>query len=403
MPDSVDPPSYPPCPDHLLETVRRQLTSRQWVRLEGCPELEDAWKKFQGTEHTCWFLSSGTAAIQAALLGHGIAPGDHVLVPPYTWGATVSAVLGLGAIPVFADIEYESGQMDAGAVRAALSADIKAVIAVHLFGIPAPVDALRQIADEHGIPLVEDASQAHGARLRGRRVGNFGHASAFSCMGLKPLGATEGGMVQFEDPAAAEIAFLYGKHPRGIEAERRQHLEEQGLLDTLQFGWRPSPLSAAILQARLPDLDKENEARRRNARLLRERLRDIPGLRLPEDPEGTEPVYHLLSFLPDEDLPDAEAGRILARAREENLPLFRYIPVPIHHMKRLNPSGYEGPPVLWHAWLRQAGIDYSTTRYPQAERRAARSLEMAWNWIEEDPAAMDRLSDRFAAALRPYQ
>lgn len=403
MPAPVDPPAYPPCPEHLLEAVRRQLTSGQWVRLEGCPELESAWRQFQATGHTCWFVSSGTAALQATLLGHGIAPGDEVLVPPYTWGATVSAVLGLGAIPVFVDIDYETGQVDPAAVRAALTPKTKAILAVHLFGIPAPVDELRGIADAGGLALIEDASQAHGARLQKERVGNFGHASAFSCMGLKPFGATEGGMAQFEDPDAAEVAFLYGKHPRGIEPERRRRLEEENLLDTLQFGWRPSPVSAAILQARLPDLDRENEARRRNARHLRDRLREIPGLRLPDDPEETEPAHHLLSFLPDDDLPDEEAGHILERARGQNLPLFRYIPVPIHRMKRLNPSDYEGPPVLWHAWLRQAGIDYSTTRCPQAERRSSRSLEMAWNWIEEDPEAMDRIADLFAAALHPYQ
>lgn len=399
MHQPLNPPAYPPATNEVIEAVRLQLTSGQWVRLEGCPELESAWQAFQQTDHQCWFLASGTAAIQAALLGHGLQPGDQVVTTPYTWGATVSALLQIGLVPVFADIDYQTGQLDPQAVANAITPQTRAILTVHLFGTPSPTTELRQIAGQHNILLVEDASQAHGATINQQRVGNIGHASAFSTMGLKPLGATEGGLVQFADPQAAENAFLNGKHPRGIDPERIEVLRQQGLLDSLQFGWRPSPISAAILLARLPHLDAENAARRANARYLREQLRPVKGVTLPEEPPHSEPVYHLLSFLFDERFGERELQEIRSRARECHLPLFPYIPVPIHHMKRLDPAGYEGPPVLWHQSLRDSGISYRSAQYPNAEKRCRFSLEMAWNWIREDTASMDLIAEKFQYTL----
>jgi perosamine synthetase len=392
-------PKYPACNDAVIKAVTDQLRSGQWVRLEGAPELESAWERHQGGGHA-WFVSSGTAALQALFLGHGIGPGDAVITTPYSWGASVSAILAIGAVPVFADIDYRTGQIDAQSVGERITGRTRAILAVHLFGIPAPVRELAELARDRGLLLFEDASQAHGAVLHGRRVGGFGDGAAFSCMGLKPLGATEGGLAVFRDAAARERAYLYGRHPRGIAPERVAWLQEQGLLDTLQLGWRPSAVSAAILMARLPDLDRENAARRANARRLRELLRGIPGLAMAEEPPGSEPVYHLLSFTIEPEACPFGKDAALARLREQGLPLFPYIPLPIHRMKRLNPRGYDGPPVLWHRWLAEAGVDYARVQCPEAERRCARALEMPWNFTGEDPEAMRAIATAFRAALQ---
>ena len=391
-------PAYPVNTPEILAAVKAQLDSGLWTRLEGAPELEADWEAFQGGGHA-WFVSSGTDALEAIFLGHEIRPGDEIVTTPYTWGASVAAILSIGAIPVFADICLETGQLDPESVKSCLSPKTRAILAVHLFGIPSPVDKLAQIARENSLYLFEDASQAHGARLHGRRVGTFGDAAAFSCMGMKPLGSTEGGLAVFRDRAARERAYLYGRHPRGIEPDRVAALEKDGLLDTLQLGWRPSAISAAILRARLPHLDRENAGRRRNARLLREALAPVSAVRLIGEPPETEPVYHLLSFTVNHSASALSRSEVLDRLREEGLPVFPYIPTPVHRMKRLNPGGYEGPFVLWHPWLRQAGIDYSNTNCPNAEERSRLAFEMAWNFTTEDPQFMLQIADAFRRAF----
>lgn len=392
-------PAYPKASPAVIDAVVKQLESGAWTRLEGAPELEQKWEAFQGGGHA-WFLSSGTAALEAIFLGHGIMPGDEIITTPYTWGASVSAILAIGAVPVFADINYQSGQIDPASVGKCITTKTRAILGVHLFGIPCPMVELKALAAENNLTLFEDASQAHGARLDGQRVGNFGNAAAFSCMGMKPLGATEGGLALFKSADARERAYLYGRHPRGMDPERVACLEKAGLLDTLQLGWRPSAISAAILEARLPALDAENRGRRDNARLLREKISDLPGLCLPDEPEGTEPVYHLLSFLINADSCPYRREELLQRLRDNGLPVFSYIPKPVHRMKRLNPCGYEGPPVLWHPWLREAGVDYTETSCPEAERRSRHSFEMSWNFTTFDPSSMDSISKAFHRALQ---
>jgi dTDP-4-amino-4,6-dideoxygalactose transaminase len=391
-------PDYPVCTEEILAVVEKQLKSGAWTRLEGAPELEAKWEAWMEGGHA-WFLSSGTAALEAIFLGHGIQPGDEIVTTPYTWGASVSAILAIGAVPVFADVNFQTGQIDPDSARSCISNKTRAILAVHLFGTPSPMRELAEIASSRGLYLFEDASQAHGARLDGQRVGSFGDAAAFSCMGMKPFGATEGGIAFFKDAGARERAYLYGRHPRGIDPVRVAHLEAEGLLDTLQLGWRPSAISAAILEARLPHLDRENAGRRANARALREQLKGLPGVALPGEPAGADPVYHLLSFIADPVECPFAPEEVLTRLRGEGLPVFRYIPKPVHRMKRLNPAGYDGPPVMWHSWLRQSGVDYSRTRCPNAEKRSACAFEMSWNFTTEDPGSMSMIAGAFKRAL----
>lgn len=231
-------PIHPSREPSRLQPAIERLQNSEWTRLEGAPETEQALRDFHGGGEI-WYLSSGTAALEAIMLGHGIGPGDEVITTPYTWGATVAAILAIGAVPVFADIQPNSPLLDPLDVARRMGPKTKAIMAVHLFGSPCEMKQLRAIADEYKIFLFEDGSQAHGATVDGTRVGRLGHAGAFSCMGLKPLAGTEGGYAVFEDSKAAEQAYLYGKHPRGLSPELAKRLSEEGLLDSLQLGWRP--------------------------------------------------------------------------------------------------------------------------------------------------------------------
>ncbi len=389
-------PRHPRRRPEVIAAALTQLQDGDWTRLEGAPETERDLEAFHGrgvagTQPSVWYIASGTAALEAIMLGHEIGPGDEVITTPYTWGATVSAILAIGAIPVFADVDPLSGLIRPDTVEALITPRTRAILCVHLFGHPCDAKALRAIADRRGLLLFEDGSQAHGARLHGLRVGAYGHASAFSCMGLKLLGGTEGGYAVFHDQAAAERAKLYGAHPRGLAADRAAALGEAGLLDALQLGWRPCAVGAALVRAALPHLDGENAARRRNAALLRRHLAGIAGVTLAPELPGAEGNYHLLSLVFDGD-----RAAIATRLNEAGAGNFHYIPVPIHRLKRLNPHGYDGPRVLWHDQLRRAGVDYRAISCPGAEWRAPREITMGFNWTEDDPQAMEQL----AAAIR---
>lgn len=395
------PPPFPRRRDDAIAAVVEQLKNGEWTRLEGAPELERELETFHGsgvtgTKPTVFYLSSGTAALMAILLGHGIGPGDEVITTPYTWGATVSAVLAIGAIPVFADVDPISGLIRPETIEPLITPRTRGILCVHLFGHPCAAAELRRIADRRDILLFEDGSQAHGARLDGLRVGAFGHASAFSCMGLKLLAGSEGGYAVFHDPAAAERAMLYGRHPRGLPPDRAAALGEAGLLDALQLGWRPCAIGAVLVRHALPHLDAENAARRRNGDRLRSALAGVGAVALHHDPPGAEGCDHLLSLVVYPERCGRSRNEIATRMNAAGAGNFHYIPVPIHRLKRLDPHGYDGPRVFWHDQLLRAGADYRATDCPGAEWRCPREITLGFNWTEDDPEAMDQL----AAAIR---
>lgn len=395
---TFQPPSHPAREASRLEDAIARLRESEWTRLEGAPETEAALKDFHGGGEV-WYLSSGTAALEAILLGHGIGPGDEVITTPYTWGATVASILAIGAVPVFADINTSNPLIDPESATSRITERTKAILAVHLFGFPCDMQRLRQVAEAHGIYLLEDGSQAHGATISGARVGRFGHASAFSCMGLKPLAGTEGGYAIFEDPVAAERAYLHGKHPRGLIPERARALSEEGLLDSLQLGWRPCAIGAELVRSGLPFLDTENEGRRRNARCLREQIEQIPGLSLDQEIPETDPVYHLISIRIDPQQISLSPEECVERLAPTGLQAFHYIPTPIHRLRRMQWENYDGPPVFWHRQLQEASIHYADTACPNAELRTERSFELAWNWTKWNPDAMLQIADCLRALV----
>jgi dTDP-4-amino-4,6-dideoxygalactose transaminase len=218
-------------------------------------------------------------------------------------------------------------------------------------------------------------------------------------MGLKLLAGTEGGYCIFSDAVAAEKAYLYGKHPRGLKQDRVEVLNDAGLLDSLQLGWRPCMVGAALVRAALPFLDEENTARRRNAALLRKHIGSIPFLTMPEELPGAKGCYHLMSLIYDAGIAGVSREIYLERLNRLGAGGFVYIPTPIHRLHRLNPHDYTGPRVMWHEHLRRAGVDYRNTHCPHAEWRSKNSIEFVWNWTEINPHAMEQFAGALAAAV----
>jgi len=287
--------------------VRVPYLDLRAVLAEFVPELDAAWERvrtggrfilgpeleafeaefarFCGTEH-CVGVASGFDAVRLLLAGVGIGAGDEVVVPAYTAVATWMAVTATGARPVGVDVEEESFNIDPDLVEAALGPRTKAIVAVHLFGRPAAVAALGGLAEQHGLVLLEDAAQAHGAEVGGRRVGSFGRGAAFSFYPTKNLGALgDGGAITTNDGGLAERVRLL----RAYGWRQRSESEIAGLNSRLD------ELQAAFLHVRLARLEAHNDRRRQLAALYRDAFLEMPGVTPPDDGGSVWHVYPLRS------------------------------------------------------------------------------------------------------------
>jgi dTDP-4-amino-4,6-dideoxygalactose transaminase len=262
--------------------VLRVLDSGTLVAGPRVAEFEAAFAAYIGVPHAV-ATSSGSTALQAALLALGIGPGDRVITTPFTFAAPSHAVIHAGAEPVFADVDPVTGNLDPEAVENLLrSGPFRAILVVHLYGLPADVRALRRLADHYGVLLLEDCAQAHGAMVDDRRVGTFGDAAIFSFYPTKNMTTGEGGMVVTADPAVARRAKLL-VDPRG---------DAEYTYEVVGFNFRMTEVAGAIGLVQLGSLEARNEQRRQHARQLSLGLQELPWLRVPEEPQGYRHVYH---------------------------------------------------------------------------------------------------------------
>jgi len=232
----------------------------------------------------CIGVSSGTAALSLMLRGYGIGPGDEVVVPAHTFIASALAVAHVGATPVLCDVDAATGLIDPAAARAAVGPRTAAILAVHLYGQTCDMDAIEAVAEPHGLLVLEDAAQAHGARYGGRTAGSLGASAAFSFYPSKNLGALgDGGAVCTDDQmVAARIRRLRNLGQRA----KQEHVD-------IGYNERLDGLQAALLRVKLAHLDRWNEARRAHARRYRELL---PAEARPAQVRaGNECVYHLMA------------------------------------------------------------------------------------------------------------
>ena len=249
-------------------------------------EFETAFADFCGADHGV-AVANGTAALHAALHAVGVGDGDAVVTTPFSFVASANAVRFCGATPVFADIDPETYTLDPDAVEAAVAArdDVEAILAVHLFGLPAPLDELAEIAAAHDVALVEDAAQAHGATDGGDRVGTIGDIGCFSFYPTKNMTTGEGGMVVTEDLSLAERAARFVNHGRADDDHGYEHVE-------VGYNYRMPSVAAGIGLAQLEKLPEFTAARRRNAERLSDALAPVPAVETPVEPPRTRHVYH---------------------------------------------------------------------------------------------------------------
>ena len=293
--------------DEEIEAVIRVL--RSGILAHG-PEVEAFEKEFAeyiGTDYAV-AVANGTAALDLILRAYGIRQGDEVITTPFSFIATANAVLYQGARPVFVDIDPETYNLDPNRVLEAITPRTRAIIAVHLYGHPADMKPLQEIAQDHRLILVEDAAQAHGALYQGKKVGGLGDAAAFSFYPTKNMTTGEGGMVTTNDKKLAEKIRLLRNHG---QAEKYLHVE-------LGYNLRMTSIAAAIGRAQLRKLEAMNEARRRNAAALTEVLQRVQGIVPPTEKHWARHVYHQYVIRITNDYP-LTRDELAARLREKEV------------------------------------------------------------------------------------
>ena len=271
-------------------------------------------------------VNSGTDALYLALGTKGIGPGDEVIVPAFTFIASALCVSYTGATPVFVDVESETYNVDPDAFARAITPRTKAVIVVHLYGQPAHMDEILAVARQHGVTVIEDACQAHGAFYKDRKVGSLGDLACFSFYPTKSLGAFgDGGMIVTSDDEVAQKAYMLRDYGR----DSRYDHKIKG------FNSRLDTVQAVILAAKLKRLDKWNAMRAQNAQRYRERLEGLDGVTAPDVQPDRTHVYQTYAIR----LADRR-DEVLAALKERGIGVLIHYPIPLHRQTAYADAGY---------------------------------------------------------------
>ena len=323
--------AFPPWPSFTVEeadAVHRVLLSNAvnyWTGNE-CREFEKEFSEWVDARYAI-AISNGTVALEAALNAAGIGEGDDVIVTPRTFMASVSSVVMAGARPVFAEIDPDTQNITAETIAASLTPKSKAVVCVHLAGMPCDMDPIMQLAEEKNLMVIEDCAQAHGARYRGRSVGTIGHIGTWSfCQDKIMTTGGEGGMLTTNDADLWSKMWSYKDHGKSWQAvhEREHPPGFRWLHDSFGTNGRMLEMQAAIGRIQLRRMSEWTSARRENARRIHEAAATLPGLRVPEVPPWAEhAAYKCYVFADSAALPsDWDRDRIMAAINDRGVPCY---------------------------------------------------------------------------------
>lgn len=314
--------SQPDITQEEIEAVREVLLSGILASGPKVEEFEKEFATFIGTKFAI-ATNSGTSALMIALQALGIGRGDEVITVPFSFIATTNAILYTGAEPVFVDISEEDFNLAPKLLESALSERTKAVLVVHLYGQPANMDPIMEFVRKHGLYLIEDACQAHGAAYMGKRVGSFG-VGAFSFYPTKNMTTGEGGMVTTDDPEVYKKAIILRNHG---QTKRYYH-------EILSYNFRMTDIAAAIGLVQLKKLEKNNQKRKKNAEFFLKKLQGLEGIILPKIFPGREHVWHQFTIRVSQGAKISRDG--LAEFLHNNgVSTGIYYPLPIHLQKSM--------------------------------------------------------------------
>jgi len=344
-------------------------------------------------------ISSGTAALHSMYVACGLGPGEEVIVPAYTFFATVTPLLHLGATPVLADCD-ESGNLDPKDVAQRITGRTRAVVVTHMWGVPAAMAELKAVANEHNLMFLEDASHAHGASIDGQRVGSFGRAAAFSMNGPKPLSAGEGGFVLTDDDEVYYRALLHGQYNKRCRNEvPRDHELYDYAVTGMGLKFRIHPLAASIALDQLARLDDYLTERATTAAYLCERLSELPGVIVPELPLGVRASWYGLPLQ-------------YATNELDGLPVERfYEALQAEGCREVDRPGstcplnllplFQSPEPLFPSYADK--LSYSPGDFPNAEAIHRNTLKLPVWHRKEDMPLVDSYIDAFRKVTENYR
>ena len=324
-------PRWPQWDGRERQRVLDVLESGEWGGFNPVVrEFEQMFGQRHQAKH-CLAATNGTLSLEAALRVVGVGHGDEVIVPPYTFIATANAVRLTGATPVFVDIEPDTYNIDATKIEAALSPKTKAIMPVHFAGLPADMDAIMALAQQHNLFVIEDAAHAHGSTWRGRPMGTLGHIGSFSLQASKNLTAGEGGILLTNHDDLAQKLWSYINQGRSPEGAWYEH---ESLGSNLRLtGWQ-----AAILLAQMERFDEQLARRQQNARHLNTFLEEIDGLEpMRWDPRAENHAHHLFMMRYDAaGFQGLAREQFVAALRAEGVPCSTGYALPLYKQPPLN-------------------------------------------------------------------
>jgi dTDP-4-amino-4,6-dideoxygalactose transaminase len=309
--------------------IQRVIQQGQYILGPEVEAFEQEMASYCGTKFAVG-VASGTDALQLALLGYGVKAGDEVITTPFTFIATAEAITQCGAIPVFADIDPRTYNIDPAQIEAKITPKTRAIIPVHLYGQPAEMDAILQLAKKHNLKVIEDCAQALGAEYKGKKVGSLAHAGCFSFFPAKNLGAYgDGGMVVTNDQEIAKVVGMLRKHGSKVSY---YHLLPG-------FNSRLDALQAAILRAKLKHLEDWNRLRREKASLYTQLLSQIDGIEPPylEDHNIWSANYYTIRLKK----PGVSRSELIGYLESKGISTAVYYPLSLHLQEVYKPLGYK--------------------------------------------------------------
>ncbi|MCY4402940.1 MAG: DegT/DnrJ/EryC1/StrS family aminotransferase [Candidatus Poribacteria bacterium] len=364
-------PTWPTLDPADIDAFENIYNSGRWgVGGTNVSEFAQQFADFQGAKYgVC--VNSGTSALYIALKAAEVGPGDEVITTPYTFQATVVAILMTHAVPVFVDTAPDNFLLDVSKIEDAITEKTKAILPVHIAGYPADLDGLTEIAEKHNLKLIEDCAQAHGAEWRGRGVGSWGDFGCFSFQSSKNLCAGEGGIIITNDRELYERTFAL--HNCG----RTPPEAEFGNIEPFGGNFRMTEWQASILLSRLTRLEKETNHRHMNMRWLDGWFGEIPGIKVTRiDPRATRCGSHGYKAIFDsEEFEDISRATFLEAMRAEGIPIGYWYTTPMYRSTFLKSN------LFGH------NLDYSNVNCPETEKICQTGLAFSQNVLmgsEED-------------------
>ena len=391
---------WPPIDETDRRMVLESLEGGEHTYGPNCKALEQEFAAWNGNRHVA-ACNSGTAALHMCVAACECGVGDEIIVPAYSWPSSATCSLHHNAIPVFADIDWATMNVDPAAVEAAVTPRTRAIMAVHLHGLAADMPAILAVAARHDLAVIEDGCQSHGATIGGRKVGTFGRCAAFSTNQNKCLCSGEGGFFVTDD----EAVFKKGETLRYF-GENRAPDEPPGY-HTYGMGWmyRMSDLVAAFARAQLGRLDAYLERQRANAARLTERLREVPHLILPTAPEGFDHTYYNYTIRFDMEALGRAAqaktlrDQLVAALKAEGADVGVWQGWPVPEMTVFQAANAYGKGCPWscpHA----ARVDYRPEQFPAARRHSDWHVGMTTPLrAPNGPEVVDRIADAFRKVM----